>query len=183
MKALLLLTPIVLTLVACGDGSKIKDAVRQNLKDPGSAKFNDTIISSDAKRACIVWNAKNSMGGYGDWDVAELKNIDSKWIIIKMKGNSENCSENAFKALDAGENVTFDATSHAINILEKAKNISHSEAIASGINGECRRLVDDYTYHSKNVAEYKVRQDLSKINYYENQLEKYRKKLESGNCD
>jgi hypothetical protein len=190
MKLLLVLVPIVLTLAACGDGSKIKEAVRQSLKDSGSAKFGDTIISSDAKRACILWNAKNSFGGYSDWSFAELKNIESKWKIIKMEGSQLNCSETAFKAIDAGEEVTYGARRYAISLLEKARNISHDEASTIGIKGECKELVSSYIYHSKNVAENKVRYAeykaqiyASDLKFHENELEKNRYKLESGNCE
>jgi hypothetical protein len=183
MKLLLVLLPIVFTLAACGDGSKIKDAVRQNLKDPGSAQFGDTIFSSDTKRACIVWNAKNGMGGYGEWSVAELGNIESKWKIINMKGSRENCSETAFKAIDAGEKASYGALSDALKMLEKSRNISYREALTIGIGGECNSLVNNYRRNSKYVAEYKLRKDASRLKFYENELEKDRYKLESGECN
>lgn len=183
MRKLLVLFPIAFFLASCGDSSKIKDVVRQNLKDPGSAQFKDTIFSADNKRACIVWNAKNSMGGYGDWDVAELKKENSEWTVKDMKGSEQNCSETGFKALDAGEKAEFDARLKAIEILQKVKNISSKEAAELGISGKCSGIVWDYAYNSKHVAEYRIRQDSGMLKIYEEHLREAQAKLDAGGCE
>lgn len=105
MKQPIALFVMLVLLAACGEGSKIKDVIRNNLKDPGSANFKDLVVSEDGKRACIVWNAKNSMGGYGDWNIAELKKDGlaangDKWIVKDMKGLSQNCTEISFRKDD-----------------------------------------------------------------------------------
>lgn len=64
MKKFLICLPLDITLLGCGEESKIRDLVRENLKDPDSVQFEDFIISNNDSVACITWNAKNSMGGY-----------------------------------------------------------------------------------------------------------------------
>ena len=182
MRKLIALIPIVFFLASCGDSSKIKDVVRQNLKDPGSAQFKDTIFSPDNKRACIVWNAKNSMGGYGNWDVAELKKENSEWTVTEMKGSEEDCSETGFKALDAEEKAEIDARMKAIEILQKVKNISSKEAAELGINGKCSGIVWSYAYNSKHVAAYRIRQNSRMVKLYEELLKKSQAELDAGGC-
>ncbi len=182
MRELLILLPIAFFLASCGDSSRIKDLVRQNLKDPGSAQFKDTIFSADKKRACIIWNAKNSMGGYGDWDVAELKMENSGWAVKNMEGSEQNCSETGFRALDAGEKAKFDAELKAIEILQKVKGISSKEASELGFGGKCSELVQDYAFNSKYVAEYQVRQDIDMLQLYEESLKETQAKLDAGDC-
>lgn len=80
-----------------GNESEIKELVRSNLKDPSSAQFKDAVVCANDTRASIVWNAKNSMGGYGDWDVAELVKIDSKWTVVTLKGDPNYCEEYSLK--------------------------------------------------------------------------------------
>lgn len=182
MRKLLALFPIVFFLASCGDSSKIQDVVRQNVKDPGSAQFKDTIFSADNKRACIVWNAKNGMGGYGDWDVAEIRKGNSEWTVKNMSGSKQNCSETGFKALDAGEKAEGDARSKAIEILQKVKNISSKEAAELGISGKCSGIVFNYAFYSKYVAEYRIRQDSGMLKRYEENLKEAKAKLDAGGC-
>ena len=94
---MLMIFPTMLALVACGSGSEIKDAVRQHLKDPASVQFKETVISESGHRACVVWNAKNSMGGYGNWDIAVLKKDGSSWVVIDMEGEASQCTESGFR--------------------------------------------------------------------------------------
>lgn len=182
MRKFLVLFPIIFFLSACGDGSKVKDVVRQNLKDPGSAQFKDNVFSADNKRSCIVWNAKNSMGGYGDWNVAELKKENSEWVLKNSKGRENNCSETGFKALDAGEKAGFDARLKAIEILQKVKNISSKEAAELGIQGKCSGTVWNYAFNSTQVAEYRVRQEKGMLAIYEKKLTEAQAKLDAGDC-
>ncbi len=182
MRKLIFLLPITFFLASCGDGSKIKDVVRQNLKDPESAQFKEAVFSADKKRACIIWNAKNSMGGYGEWDVAELKIENSEWTIKNMEGSERNCSETDFTALDAGEKAEFDAELKAIEILQKVKSISSKEASELAISGKCSELVQRYAFNSKYVAEYQVRQDIDMLQLYEESLKETQAKLDAGDC-
>ena len=79
-----------LILGACGDESAIKDAVRENLKDPDSAKFGKITVVDTGKKnghggsirvACVTVNAKNSMGGYGGNKQATVGTMDEKWVV------------------------------------------------------------------------------------------------------
>jgi hypothetical protein len=73
---------IMLALAACGEKSAVEDAVRQNLKDPDSARFSTFYYSKNTKRACITVNAKNSMGGYtGDKEIQLQRGADGwEWV-------------------------------------------------------------------------------------------------------
>lgn len=182
MRKFLVLLPVVFFLNACDDSSKIKDVVRQNLKDPGSANFKDTIFSSNNQRSCIVWNAKNSMGGYGDWAFAELSKENSEWVVKKMKGLQQNCSEAGFKELDALVTAEATALSQAINILQKAKSISIQEATELGESGKCRELVRTYVYNSAEATRYRIRRDSGMLAIYEEKLKEAQTKLDTGSC-
>jgi hypothetical protein len=183
MKKLFVLLPLALMLSACGgEESKIKNVVQQNLKDPSSVQFKDVVISENGWRACIIWNAKNSMGGYGDWNVAELRKIGSEWTAHEMNGSSSNCSESAFKAIDAGEKAEIDAKEKAIELLQKAKNISSEEAskLATGV---CNAAVYNFVFYSKELAKAQIIQDTGMIQMVEKQLSSVQTKLEKGECE
>ena len=171
-------------LAACGEESRIKDVVKHRLKDPESAQFKDTIYSPDGKRACLIWNAKNSMGGYGNWNIAELKKMESEWIVNNLDGSKYNCSDAGFKALDAGEKAEADAKVRAIEQLGKVKHISSADARTLGLTGECRSLVWTYAYYAKNVAELQVRfqKGQEPLPHFEKGLKDAQEKLNTGNC-
>lgn len=191
--ALFLMTSLV---GACGDSSKIEGAIRENLKDPVSANFKDVVFSPDNKRACVEWNAKNSMGGYGSWSIAELTKYDSDWIVKDMKGSDRNCTEIGFEALDAEEKARGDAFDKAIEILQKARNVSASEAFGIALNGQCSALVEEYMREAGLVANYRVFATRDKalklpaesttsysiLQISEENLMKVQKKLDTGNC-
>lgn len=93
-----------LLLVSCSNESKsaritnsLEEAIMARLNDPDSAKFKNKVFSGDGKKACIIWNAKNKMGGYGDWQIAELTLSGSQWIVKDMEGSADNCTERAFQ--------------------------------------------------------------------------------------
>ena len=74
-----------------GNESEIKELVRSNLKDPESAQFKEAVVCADEMRASILWNAKNSMGGYGDWEAAEFVKIYDEWKVVKLNGGPNYC--------------------------------------------------------------------------------------------
>lgn len=94
-KVLLTLLFMLVTLEGCGmgDQSKVENAIRDHLKDPASAQFKNFVISKGGNYACIGWNSRNSMGGYGDWDTAELFKQGSKWIVKAMRASELLCTE------------------------------------------------------------------------------------------
>lgn len=91
-----------LGVAACGDGGKIEQAVRENLNDPDSAQFRDLVMSEDGRMACVGWNAKNMMGGYGQWKFARLEEVDSVWTVDEMEIPESECSQAALKAITVG---------------------------------------------------------------------------------
>jgi hypothetical protein len=70
------------SLVACnGAKSGAEAAVRESLKDPGSAKFGDFYYNDEKKRGCLTVNARNSMGGYTGDQQAYVQRGDSGWEV------------------------------------------------------------------------------------------------------
>ena len=75
-----------------------QEAVRERLKDPESAIFRDVyFVNRVAPVACGWFNAKNSFGGYGDWqrfiaagdqlvvlesDMASTADMTQSWNLV-----------------------------------------------------------------------------------------------------
>ncbi|TNE41646.1 MAG: hypothetical protein EP321_03240 [Sphingomonadales bacterium] len=70
---------------SCDDTGDIERAIKERLKDPASAVFNDIIYSKARDRACVAYNAKNSFGGYGEPARAELKCGRDGWTVVNME--------------------------------------------------------------------------------------------------
>ena len=69
-------------LAACGvSRSGAEEAVRENLKDPDSAKFGDFYYNNKTHRGCLAVNAKNSMGGYTGYQLAYVEKTDNGWEV------------------------------------------------------------------------------------------------------
>ena len=111
----------LLTLVACGESSKIQEAVRDRLNDPASANFKDVVVSEKGNRACTLWNAKNKMGGYGDWKAAMLEKQSSKWEVKDMEASPSSCTEAEFRLSDVREPASKEAKRKAMEMLSKAR--------------------------------------------------------------
>ena len=180
---------LVLGLVACSDNSKIKDLIRQRLNDPESAKFKDMIVSKDGQRACIPWNAKNRLGGYGDWYMAELKKTNSGWVVESMEVILDwHCSVSGFEIIDLGEKSELDAALEATEILRKVKNISSNKAAKlSSRGGDCYGVVIAYASYSRDIAKNQALNDIyggysMLLKVDEEELKKYRDKLNHGDC-
>jgi hypothetical protein len=93
--------PFLLALVACsGAHTKIEDAVRNRLNDPESARFKGLVQNELGNKACIAWNAKNQLGGYGDWKYAELEYVNSVWTITNMEQDPRLCTAEFFRLRD-----------------------------------------------------------------------------------
>ncbi len=170
----------VLVLAACGENSKIEDAVRQQLKDPGSAQFKEATISASGLRACVVWNAKNSMGGYGDWSVAELTKAESGWNAHEMKGREGNCTEVGFRAVEASVLADAAAREKVIATLQRVKSVSR-DAAETLVRRECSGALVVYAVTAKMLAEAKVR--ATGTDRLVAQQAKQDLALEAGNCD
>jgi len=184
MKLRILLIPLLLT--ACGQSSQIENAVRNRLKDPDSVKFKDVVISEKGDRACIVWNAKNSLGGYGSWEVAELQKNASDWTIVDMDGSELNCTPSGFKALDAIAKAEYEAPQRVLEILAKSTgqkfaNIEDYTKL-EGHRG-CSRLAKEYVRKSGGLANHTARGDAIGMELYKAQVACYEKAFSIGDCD
>lgn len=78
---------LVAFLAGCGqqaasEEAQVQIAVRNGLKDPGSAQFGALTLLGD--RACQTVNAKNSYGGYTGAQQAFVKKMDGKWLSIAI---------------------------------------------------------------------------------------------------
>jgi hypothetical protein len=135
---------LALMLAACGEDSQMQDLVRARLKDPDSAKFKDVVTSKDGKRACIEWNAKNSMGGYGDWQITELKKDSDKWTISEFKGYASNCGDQGFKSMDDAVDAKKAAFQKAKEILHTSRNLTDADATKEILEGNCKDLFTKY---------------------------------------
>jgi hypothetical protein len=183
MKKIFVLLSLVLMLTACGEESKIKDVIRNNLKDPESAMFKDAVFSSDGKSACIVWNAKNSMGGYGDWKTSFFDKINSEWSGQDEASLVSECSELYFKSRDAYNKALVEAGIKAIEILQKAKNISSSEAMELS-KKSCHLEVENFSREAAYIAQF-VFFPTNRWNdgSFEKAFQSNKSKLEKGQCD
>lgn len=83
------------------DKMAIENFIKQSINDPDSAIFKDFAISPKKTRACIVWNSKNRMGGYGEWRLTELKKVKSEWSVAEWSGNPEACTQVSFETREA----------------------------------------------------------------------------------
>jgi len=99
MRRIIALT-IFLTLFGCSQTDGVESAIKKNLKDPESARFDRILVSEDGIRACAIWNAKNGFGGYGYAEISELNKINDRWIISDRKINDGECNESFYELRD-----------------------------------------------------------------------------------
>jgi hypothetical protein len=180
VKKILITIPLIIAISGCSEESEIKDVIRANLKDPKSAQFKDYIESSDDITACITWNAKNGMGGYGEWEMAELKKSENGWEIVSLNTNPNLCSKEAFSARKKISSAQEDAKYEAIQTLKKSLNISQSEVEKLAKSDECKLTISIYSQYAeeiiKNIA------NGTRDSYAEQQHIELQRKFESGNC-
>lgn len=69
----------VASLAACSSRSGAEEVVRQNLKDPDTARFGDFYFNDKTQKGCLTVNAKNSMGGYTGDQQASVWREDGEW--------------------------------------------------------------------------------------------------------
>ncbi|SFR84772.1 hypothetical protein [Sphingomonas jatrophae] len=71
---------LLIALAGCsGERKAAEQAVRDVLKDPESAQFEEFYYNKELRRACLTFNAKNEMGGYGGKSQAYLIRQDGVW--------------------------------------------------------------------------------------------------------
>lgn len=87
-------------VAACGNSSDIENTIKAKIKYPDSAKFQRILVNESKTRACAIWNAKNDVGIYGDWEVTSLKKASGQWQIADLKLDPKRCTEEFFKLHD-----------------------------------------------------------------------------------
>jgi len=88
-------------LSACGGTrSDAEAAVRENLKDPDSARFGEYYFNDKTQKGCLTVNAKNSMGGYTGNQIAYLTRKNGEWSAFVLETDQENCRKNHADAVD-----------------------------------------------------------------------------------
>lgn len=183
---------LVLLVVACpgGDKSAIKGAVKEGLKDPGSAEFGDMVFSENGQRACIQWNAKNGFGGYGEGSTAELEKQQGSWVVIAMEGGA-NCDPTSFAILDAREAAGNEAEGRILTLIGKgADPVPVSEGANEAEPRQCTDMHDDFVWAMQDVAEYNLRRKIGeysseahgRLKKSSDELKIMEKTILSGHC-
>ena len=71
-----------LTLTACNSTQRgAEAAVRENLKDPESARFGEFYFNEKTQKGCLTVSAKNSFGGYAEEQEAFLIRSADGWTV------------------------------------------------------------------------------------------------------
>lgn len=180
-----IIVAIAALLSGCSQQPEIESIIKENLLDPFSAQFKDFAISSDGNSACINWNAKNRMGGYGGWKIASLKKSEDKWSIYILEDTLSSCTKEKIDEWAAILKARNNAEAEAINIiitgLQKAKKLSIDDA-QKAMTNECSTLAHNIRYHSKYIAEKKISGDSKDIERSEQILARNLNLLEKGDC-
>lgn len=102
MRPFALLCIVALALAGCeGPDDGARAALKANLKDPDSAKFEESITYHDFK--CLKYNAKNGFGGYAGPSWAILEKSGSRWTVVKPSESA--CFESTLKDLAHPDHV------------------------------------------------------------------------------
>lgn len=102
IKKLIIISFIILpTLSSCSDTNQspkentnkieIENTIKERLNDPLSTQFKNLVVNKSENKACIAWNSKNAMGGYGSWKYALLKKSNSRWSVSNMEEEQDKC--------------------------------------------------------------------------------------------
>lgn len=171
MRKLLLSVALLATLVGCDNAmfdDGIKKAVREKLKDPDSAKWEEVLKYKDF--ACIKYNAKNGYGGYGGSSWAVLQEISSNsWYVTEA--NATSCYESELQRLSEKAEATKVAEAKILKEFKKKKLIADSVKNQFDLpEGDCRRLMSDLGSYARlaidkndkgEKAEWKAKYDAS----------------------
>ena len=171
MKRIALGIALSIVIAGCGESSAIKAVVKDQLNDPGSANFKDEVISKSGEIACIPWNAKNKMGGYGEWHYALLvKDEKSSWVPERMDIDSSACTKDGIEAYSARKAARSEALVEAITLLaEKGR-----------AGSACVSAAKEYQYHAGELA---LDEGMGREGkYHKEKKEALKKKLGEGEC-
>lgn len=114
-RSILLLAAAAATIFlnACGDkttgvsNGKGEDAaivalIKARIISPETATFQPVLKSADGKKACVIWEGANSMGGRNS-SASFLSNQEGNWSFPAIQyiiRNKESCNQQALEAWD-----------------------------------------------------------------------------------
>lgn len=181
---------ILLILAGCGAESEVQKVVKKNLLDPESVRFGDFVLSNNEERACIVWNAKNRMGGYGGDEVAEMVRLGEDWTVKTMKGRAYNCTQASFELFDVEERSDLESRRYFSSKLKKVLDLSRAEyQDITGYNAACSDLSYGYVRTKVNVDKLTYRKEKLGQDFFEKEFEEavrdfeyYNSFLDAGDC-
>lgn len=181
----------VLFIASCGDSSELKSLITERLTDPESVQFRDVVISENKQRACVVWNARNRMGGYGDWQLAEFEKIDSQWTATSLDGIYVDCTQAYFQMLDETKialeeaivrSEAGDAAREEVIQLFKTDWWLEEEEARFVAGHDCKSEVDLYVFHSSEIAMSRRQGDLEAVSSQEEEKERALEGLYLSDC-
>jgi hypothetical protein len=103
---MLLILGVTVILIACSERTDVEAAIKSRLRDPDSAKFKVVAVNGANNKACAVFTAKNSYGGYGDWTSFGLAKKSGRWEIEDERYPLDQCSTEMFALLDECDQLT-----------------------------------------------------------------------------
>jgi len=181
------INPILLTLLmllvlpGCSDSSKLEGLIAGQLNDPDSARFKEVVYGPSEKRACLPWNAKNRLGGYGGWEYAYFYKF-REWELQEVQGEPKYCS---FMGLNLKELLYEESIAIMIDfpkLLAKGKNISIDEATALRYSDfKCRSLYTLYEDASLEFIE-ALHNGKEPSDYSKRRISSTLEKLSKGDC-
>jgi len=171
------LTPFLISILvsACSDENSIKDAITNTLIDPDSVQFKEISISSQNKSSCVIWNAKNAMGGYSDWNRTIFMKYSGKWVITDKVAA---CSKAGLDRLDKTEDFRNESNAIAFDIKEKLIKLSGDKELSEDCQSKINYFKQTYMYTK--MSKMNLADDL--YNTYKPLSEKLRSDLGAGNC-
>lgn len=177
MKKIVFLLAATLLLTGCGEEEKVKNAVRENLKDPESARFTNFVLSKDGSHACIEWNAKNGFGGYGQGDAAVVFERDGIWEVDSMQTFDRRCSVESIEKEAKIDNAFVSGKQEAIDFIEKNKGKPLSD-----LSKECQSMVTSYQLLKKFLARSEIYELEGMIQGDQNRIEEWKHEVVKANC-
>ena len=143
--SLLLIASLLMS--GCGEEGAIEGAIKENLRDPESGRFEDIYIGSSGTWACAKYKGKNAFGGYGHWKIASLMKNDSGWEAYNMDTTWTTCTLPERLAEILAIQVETDETKKyydgAIKMIIKAKNLP-PETDLYDLPRSCSALASEY---------------------------------------
>ena len=130
----LLIMLFAVGLTACDENkSEIEALIIPNLKDPESFRVDSLTFNQSKTVACLFWNAKNAMGGYGNPTMTSFVNGNGKWRIKAREEKTNLCTPNFLEVRDEYRALTGE-------LQDMYSNIG-SFAISGAQKEEFKRLV------------------------------------------